>query len=48
MIYIKVVRKRIEQRMNEILVCMYNNASFEAIPAASTERYLKREILDHN
>jgi hypothetical protein len=43
--YIEVVRKRIEQWMDEILFRIYNDASLEAIPAAGTERYLKHEIL---
>jgi hypothetical protein len=45
MIYIKVVRKRVEQRMDEILLRINNNAALKTIPAASPERYLKHEIL---
>lgn len=45
MIYIEVVSKRVEQRMNEILLRINNNAALESIPSAGSERYLQHEIL---
>lgn len=40
MIYVEIVRKWIEQWMNEKLLGINYNASLEAIPASSTEAYL--------
>lgn len=45
MIYVEVVRKWIKQRMDEILLRINYNASFEAISTPGTERYLRHEIL---
>lgn len=45
MIYIEVVSERVEQRMDEILFRINNNATLETVSTAGTERYLKHEIL---
>jgi hypothetical protein len=45
MIYIEIVSDLVEQRMDEILLRINDDAALESIPTAGSERYLKREIL---